>query len=142
MCVEDLTKELWQGVSERLNQPEPMYQPPLLVAEPPLPVADRTSWRDFLVSRTMAAILALGCALGLIAIINASPFASTSVAERVSDKLGQPATCVQHAATVTADHPQTIYRCIVGSKTQGAAQCFAVSGREIQQLGGRRDLRC
>ena len=105
MCVEDLTKELWQGVSERLNQPEPMYQPPLLVAEPPLPVADRTSWRDFLVSRTMAAILALGCALGLIAIINASPFASTSVAERVSDKLGQPATCVQHAATVTADHP-------------------------------------
>jgi hypothetical protein len=90
----------------------------------------------------MAAILALGCALGLIAIINASPSASTSVAERVSDKLGQPATCVQHAATVTADHPQTIYRCIVGSKTQGAAQCFAVSGREIQQLGGRRDLRC
>ena len=142
MDGDDLTKELWQGVTERVNRPEPVYQPPLPVAEPPLPVADQTGWREFLVSRKLAAMLALACVLGLLGIVSANPFASASVSERVSDKIGQPATCTERGATVTADSHQTIYRCVVGSKTQRSAQCFAVSGRDIRQLSGRRELGC
>ena len=140
--VDDLTKELWQGVAERVNPPEPVYRPALLVAEPPPPFTDGTSWREFLVSRKLAAILAFGCVLGLLGIVSANPFASASVSERVSDKLGQPATCAKLAAPVTADSDHTIYRCVVGRATKQDAQCFAVSGRDIRQLSGRRELRC
>ena len=140
--MDDLTKELWQGVTERVYQPEPVYQPPLPVAEPPLPLAHKTSWREFLVSRKMAAILALACALGLLGIVSTNPFASASVSERVSDELGQPATCTELGATVTADSQQTIYRCVVGSKSHRASECFVVSGRDIRQVSGRRELRC
>jgi hypothetical protein len=140
--MDDLTKELWQGVTERVNQPEPVYRPTLLVAEPPLPVADNTSWREFLDSRKMAAILAFGCVLGLLGIVSANPFTSASVSERVSNELGRPATCDKLGATLTADSDQTIYRCVVGSKTQRSARCFVVSDRDIRQLSGRRELRC
>ena len=143
MCsMDDLTKELWQGVTERVNRPEPVYQLPLPVAEPPLTVADQSGWREFLVSRKMGAMLALACVLGLLGIVSANPFASASVSERVSNKLGQPATCTESGATIGADSHQAIYRCVVGSKTRRSAQCFAVSGRDIRQLGGRRDLGC
>ena len=133
--MDDLTKELWQGVTERVNRPEPVYQPPL-------PVPDQTGWRAFLVSRKLAATLALACVLGLLGIVSANPFASASVSERVSDKLGRPATCTERGATIGADSHQTIYRCVVGSKTKRSAQCFAISGGDIRQLSGRRDLGC
>jgi hypothetical protein len=91
----------------------------------------------------MGAMLALACALGLIGIFSAHPFASASISERVSDKLGQPATCTEVGATVTADSRSTIHRCSVGGmNTRAAAQCFAVSGRDIRQLSGRRELGC
>jgi hypothetical protein len=114
----------------------------LLVAEPGLPVADETGWREFLVSWKVGAMLALACVLGLLGIVSANPFASASVSERVSDKLGQPATCTERGTTVTADSHRTIYRCVVGSKTQRSAQCFAVSGRDVRQLSGSRALGC
>jgi len=143
MRVDDLTKDLWQGVTGRGNQPEPVYQPlPLLVAEPPLPAADGTSWREFLVSRRLGAILAFACLLGLLAIVNANPFASESVSERVSNHLGQPAACAKLGANVSAGPDQTIYRCLVGSNTRRSAHCFVVSDRDIRQLSGRRELRC
>ena len=136
MCgVDDLTKELWQGVAERVNRPEPVYQPPL-------PIAEETGWRGFLGSWKLAVILALACVLGLLGIVSANPFASASVSERVSDRLAQPATCTERGATIGADSHQAIYRCVVGSKTRRSAQCFAVSGRDIRQLGGRRELGC
>jgi hypothetical protein len=141
--MDDLTKELWQGVTERVNQPEPVYQPPLLVSEPPLPVADGTSWREFLVSRKLAAMLALGCVLGLLGILSAHPFTSASVSERVSNKLGRPATCTELGASVTADSHQMIYRCaVVSMNTRRSARCFVVSDRDIRRFSGRRELRC
>jgi len=140
--MDDLTKELWQNVTERVvHKPEPVIPPSLLVAEPPRPVADESSWREFLASPKLAAMLALACVLGLLGIFSAHPFASATVSERVSDKLGQPATCTEVGATASAG--LTIHRCAVsGTRTTGAAQCFAVSGRDVRQLGGRRDLGC
>src|SRR6478736_5078505 len=70
LCMDDLTKELWQGVTQRVDRPEPVYQPPLLVAEPPLPVADETGWPEFLASPKTGAIFALACVLGLLAIVS------------------------------------------------------------------------
>jgi len=144
MTLDDLTKELWQGVIERVaRQPEPVHLPSLLVAEPPRPVAEETGWREFLVSPKLAAILALACALGLLGIFTAHPFASASVSERVSDRLGHPATCTEVGATTSADSRSTIHRCAVsGTNAHGAVQCFAVSDGEIRQLSGRRDLGC
>ena len=133
--MDDLTKELWQGVTERVNRPEPVYQL-LSRSEPPLAVADQSGWREFLVSRKMAATLALACVLGLLGIVSANPFASASVSERVSDKLGRPATCTERGATIGADSHQTIYRCIVGSKTNGLLSALrsrgAISGNSAE----------
>ena len=137
----DLTKELWQGVTERVNQPEPVNLPSLLVTEPPRPVADKTGWREFLVSPKLGALLALASVLGLLGIFSAHPFASASVSERVSDKLGQPATCTEMGVTGSADSPSTIHRCAVGARER-SAQCFVVSAADIRQLSGRRDMGC
>ena len=135
--MDDLTKELWQGVTERVNRPEPVYQRSL--GGPLLAVADQSGWQAFLVSRKMGAMLALACVLGLLGIVSANPFASASVSERVSDKLGQPATCTQRGATVGADSPVDL-QMPCREQTRRSAQCFAISGRDIRQLGGRRDL--
>ena len=141
--MDDLTKELWQGVTERVHQPKPVTLPSLLVTEPPAPVSVKTDWREFLVSPKLAATLALACVLGLLGIFTAHPFASASVSERVSDKLGQPATCTEVGATASADSHATIHRCAVGATdTQRSAQCFVVSGPDIRQVSGRRDLGC
>jgi hypothetical protein len=140
--LDDLTKKLWHGVTERVSQPEPIYQSPPLTAESRLPVADETGWRDFLVSWKMGAALALGCVLGLLGIVSANPFASPSVSERVSDKLGQPATCAEIGASIVAGSHQTIYRCVLGSNTQRSTECFAVSGPDIRQLSGGRQPGC
>jgi hypothetical protein len=87
-------------------------------------------------------MLAFGCVVGLFGIVSAHPFASASVSERVSDKLGQPTTCTERGATVSGDSRQTIYRCVGGKKSHRSARCFVVSERDIRQLSGRRDLGC
>jgi hypothetical protein len=138
--MDDLTKELWQGVAERGNHPEPVRMPPLLATEPPPPNTDENGWREFLVSRKLGVIYALACILGLLAIISAHPFASASLSERVSHQLGQPATCTERGANVTTGSRQTTYRCTVGKG--GSVQCFAVSDRDIRQVSGSRELGC
>jgi hypothetical protein len=74
--MDDLTKDLWQGVGERVNDPERVEQPPLPGATVPTPAAPESAWREFLVSRKLAGVLALACVLGLIGIVEAHPFAS------------------------------------------------------------------
>ena len=142
--MDDLTKDLWQGATERVvHQPDPVTLPSLLVTDPPRLLPDKTGWREFLASPKLAAMLALACVLGLLGIFSAHPFASASVSERVSQQLGQPATCTEIGATASADSLPTIHRCTVGSTdTQTSTQCFAVSGPDIRQLSGRRDLGC
>ena len=99
-----------------------------------------TGWRGFLRSWMFGAILVVACVLGVIAIFNAHPFRSPSVSERVSDKLGQPASCLEVGASSVAGANSAIYRCTVG--IEGLSQCFAISERDIRQLSGRRELGC
>src|SRR5262245_23343398 len=114
--MDDLTKELWQGVTERANRPDPVCLPPLLVSEPPPQIRDRTSSRAFLFSRRLAATLAFGCLVGMLGIVNAHPFGSASVSERVSNKLSQPARCAKLHTPHAADPDRPIYRCVVGRR--------------------------
>ena len=140
--MDDLTKELWQGVAERVNRPDPVGMPPLLATEPPPPITDERGWREFLGSRKLGVIYAVACVLGLLAIISAHPFASPSVSERVAERLGQPATCTERGAIVSAGSPQTIYRCAVGNMNTRQARCFAVSDGDVRLVSGRRELGC
>jgi hypothetical protein len=109
---------------------------------PPLEYAEDTGWRAFLGSWKWGAILALGCVLGVIAIVSAKPFGSASVSERVSDKVGQTSSCTEVGAAQLAGVHSTIYRCTVGISLQSVVRCFAISGSDIRQLSGRRDLHC
>jgi hypothetical protein len=108
----------------------------------PLEDVEETGWRAFLRSWKWGAILALGCVFGLIAIFSAQPFASASVSERVSEKLGQPSSCTEVGAAQVGEAHSTIYRCTVGLATTGSAQCFAISGDDIKQIGGNREDGC
>lgn len=100
----------------------------------------QSGWRAFLGSLKLGAILVVACVLGLIAIFSGSPFASASVSERVSDKLGQPASCTEVGAARITGVNSPIYRCTVGRESH--APCFVISGRDIKQLSGNRELGC
>jgi hypothetical protein len=104
--------------------------------------AGETGWRAFLGSWKWGAILVAACIAGLIAIASAHPFESASVSERVTDRLGQPSSCTEVGASQVADVHSTIYMCTVGTKTRGSTQCFAISGGDIKQLVGKRELGC
>lgn len=120
---------LWDGV------PEPGNRPPAAVRE--------TRTRAFLRSWTMGAILAVGCVLGVLAIVSANPFASASASERISDTLGQPVSCTEVGAAVVGDEHSTVYRCAaVGIEKRNVSRCYAVSGDDIRQLSGRREFGC
>jgi hypothetical protein len=121
------TNVMWEDVPE--------------TGDPPLALHE-SGWRAFLRSWTLGAILAVGCVLGLIAVVSAHPFASASVSQRVSDKVGQPSSCTQVGAAVLRDRHSTIYRCTVGLKTHGSTRCFAISGGDINLLIGNRELGC
>lgn len=103
---------------------------------------EETGWRAFLGSWKWGAILAVGCVIGLIAIFSAKPFASASVSERVSDKVGQPASCMEVGAAQVGKKHSTIYRCTIGVAATGSQECFAISGRDIKQIVGSRELGC
>ena len=122
-----MTNVLWEDVPE--------------TGDPSLRLLE-SGWRGFLRSWTLGAILAVGCVLGTIAIWSAHPFASASVSQRVSDKVGQPSSCIAVGAAVLGDRRSTIYRCTVGTKTNGSTRCFAISGGDINLLTGNRDLGC
>ena len=99
-------------------------------------------WRRFLTSWTWGVILVAACAAGLFAIVQANPFASASVSDRVSAKVGQPATCTEVGATQVAGKHSTIYKCTVGVQAHRLAQCFAVTGGDVAQVSGTRERGC
>ena len=102
----------------------------------------QTRWQRFLRSWQLGAMLAIACVLGLIAIIGAHPFAPASISSRVSSKLGKPASCIEVGATQVAGKHSTIYRCTIGVETQRGAECFTITGGEVRQLSGTRELGC
>jgi hypothetical protein len=99
-------------------------------------------WRAFLRSWQLGAILAVALAVGLIGIFSAHPFASPGMSERVSHAIGQPASCESVGATQLGGRSSTIYKCTIGLQHGRLAQCFTVSGGEVRQLGGTRELGC
>lgn len=99
-------------------------------------------WQRFLSSWKWAVILAVACVAGVFAIVQAHPFASSSVSDRVSAKVGQPAACTEVGATQVAGAHSTIYKCTVGLKAHRLAQCFAVSGSDVVQISGTRERGC
>ena len=102
-----------------------------------------TRWHAFLTSWKLGLILVVGCFAGLIFILGSHPFASASVSERVSEKVGEPATCTGVGAARVGDVQQTLYRCTVGLHARGSSRCFAISGSEIKQFSsGTRRLGC
>jgi hypothetical protein len=108
-----------------------------------LPIERReTGWRRFLVSWQLGALLAAGCIVGLIAIFSTHPFSSPSVSERVSEVVGQPASCSAVGAADVAGEHSTIYKCTVGSERSHVAQCFTIGNGEVRQVGGARKLGC
>ena len=140
--MDDLTKDLWQGVPGRgHHQSLQIGSPsPAPVVELPPPV--ETGWRAVLQSR-LVLVYASACALGLlavIAIITAYPFGSPGVSERVSERLHQPATCTARGSAVVAGTRQTLYTCDVW--THKSVRCFAVSDGQIRQVFERRELGC
>jgi hypothetical protein len=116
----------WNGVPDEGDQP--------------LDYVRESGWRAFLGSLKFGVALIVACVLGLIAIVSANPFASAGVSERVSERLGQPSDCTQVGATRVAGVNSTIYRCTVGIDPH--TQCFVVSGRDIKQVSGNRELGC
>jgi hypothetical protein len=102
-----------------------------------------TGWRTFFRSWTFAAILAAACVLGVFAIVNAHPFGSASVSQRVSDALGHPASCAKVGVSALNGQNLTIYKCTVGDGAKTASPCFTESGGELRQIsGGSRKLGC
>ena len=101
-----------------------------------------TRWQRFLHSWWLGGILAVACALGLIAIFSAHPFASPSVSERVSSTVGQPSSCTEVGARLSGGKHLAIYKCTVGLKKSRVAQCFTVTAGEVRQISGTRELGC
>jgi hypothetical protein len=99
-------------------------------------------WQVFLSSWRWAAILVVGCVAGLVAIVSAHPFASASVSERVTERLGQPASCTEVGAARIADVQSKIYRCTVGAGARASTRCFSVAGSDVKLLVGKRELGC
>ena len=101
-------------------------------------------WRGFLTSWKLGALLAVGCVAGMLVILDAHPFATASISERVSDELGKPSLCAEVGAAQLGDGQATIYRCTVGLNTRGATtRCFTIAGPVIKQFSsGNRALGC
>jgi hypothetical protein len=99
-------------------------------------------WQRFLTSRVLGVLLVAACLAGVFAIVQANPFASSSVSDRVSAKLGQPASCTEVGAAQIAGNHSTIYKCTVGVQKHRLAQCFAVTGGEVAQVSGTRERGC
>ena len=98
-----------------------------------LSLPSERGWRAFLVSWKLAVILAVACALGLVAIFAAAnPFASTSVSERISSSVGSPAVCTELAAA------DGVYRCTLGTGKQSTSRCFVIADGEAKQYVSSR----
>jgi hypothetical protein len=100
-----------------------------------------TGWRSFLRSGRFAALLVVGCILGLLAIYTAHPFGS-SVSERVSAKLGHPATCENVGKAAIGGQRPTVWRCEIDAGTGSFTQCFTIMRGAVNQFSGARELGC
>ncbi len=113
------------------------------LARAPLGRRYETRWHAFLTSWKLGLVLVLSCFAGVIFILGSHPFASATVSERVSEKVGEPATCTGVGAARVGGVQQTLYRCTVGLHARGSSRCFAISGSEIKQFSsGTRRLGC
>ena len=101
-----------------------------------------TGWRGFLISWWLGAILAAALVVGVIGIVNANPFASAGVSDRISNAIGQPASCASVGAIQVAGRSATVYKCTVGLEKNRLAQCFTITGGTVRQLGGTRRVGC
>jgi hypothetical protein len=99
-------------------------------------------WRAFLGSKTWGAILGVACVLGVLAILSAHPFSSKSVSARVSDRLGHQVACSDVGLADIGGTRSTVYRCAGSGDTAGADKCFVVSGADVKQFSGNRELGC
>jgi hypothetical protein len=97
-------------------------------------------WSAFLASWKFGLILAAACVAGVVFILGSHPFASASVSQRVSDKVGEPSLCTEVGAGRVGDVQETLYRCTVGLHARSTSRCFAISGSQIKQFSsaGRR----
>lgn len=107
-----------------------------------LALASEEGWRAFLVSWKWAAILVVGCGLGLLAIFATHPFSSPSVSERVSDKLGRSASCVDAGQSQVTGVRATLYKCTFETKSGTGTTCFARIDGQLRQFSGSRELGC
>jgi hypothetical protein len=119
----------------------PMAGTPRVQQAPPFERRE-TGWRASLTSWQLGAILVVALAVGLVGIFSAHPFASAGISERVSRATGQPASCESVGAAQVGGRSSTIYKCTIGLQHRRLAQCFTVSGGEVRQLGGTRELGC
>ena len=98
-------------------------------------------WREFLRSWKLAALLAVGCVAGLLAIFSVHPFGS-SVSDRVSEELGVAAACAKAGEAAVAGATSTIYTCTIATGTKSSTQCFVVSDGGVRQVVGVREFGC
>jgi hypothetical protein len=92
---------------------------------------------------TYGVILFVACVCGIVAIVGSHPFASMSATERISEAVGQPASCTEVGVAVLTAKSTAVYRCNVGSGKHSSSRCFAVAGEQVQQISSSaRRLRC
>jgi hypothetical protein len=103
--------------------------------------APESGWRGFLRSWKLAAILVVGCIVGLLAIFSANP-SQPRVSDSLSEKLGSSAACTKVGEAAVAGEATTVYRCTVTTSTKSTTQCFVVADGEVRQFAGARELRC
>jgi hypothetical protein len=107
-----------------------------------LPELPETPWQRFLHSYWLGGILAVACAVGLLAIFGTHPFASRSVSDRISSKVGRLASCAKVGSVQSDGKQLTVYKCVVGSEKARVTQCFTISSGDVRQLSGTRELGC
>jgi hypothetical protein len=112
------------------------------MADDAVPRDDHGGWRAFFGSRTWGAILGIACVLGVVAILSTHPFGSKSVSARVSDRLGHQVACSATGQADIGGTRSTVYRCAGSSDAAGADKCFVVSGADVKQFSGNRELGC
>ena len=92
---------------------------------------------------TCAVIGLVAFVCGIVAILDARPFASTTASERVSTAVGNSASCGEIGTTILDGTSAAVYRCSIGSGENASWRCFAIADGQVRQIvGSSRRLRC